>query len=129
MRAEGMISLVNTGEVISTSGNGIIPLVTSRKAISLGKERRSKTDLKRNYFRRLERGATQTRNYPESRIYTIPRRTYSNPEAGLKAKLNSTTMATFACRIPSIKAVQSISESEPVHCRLTKTLKGVLLTL
>ena len=37
MRAEGMISLVNAREVISASEEGAIPLVTSGKAISLGK--------------------------------------------------------------------------------------------
>ena len=58
------------------------------------------------------------RTYPdaklsESRIYTILRRIY--PKAGLKAKLNSTTMTTFELHIPPIKAVQSISKSEPLQ--------------
>ena len=127
MRAEGMISLVNPRRVISASKKGAIPLVTtSRKAISLGKG----TSFQNRFEAKLpRREATQTRSYPESRIYTIPWRTYSNPEAELKAKLNSTTMAMFAFHIPSVKVVQSILESEPVYCRLTKTLKVVLLTL
>jgi len=41
------------------------------------------------------------------------RRTY--PKAGLKAELNSTTMATFVLHIPQIKAIQSISKSEPLQ--------------
>jgi len=93
-------------------------LSTRQRAVSLGKG----TTLPK-------REATQIRSYPESRSYTIPRRAYSNLKAGLKVKLNSTTMATFAFPTPSIKAVQNISESKPFHCRLTKTLKGVLLTL
>jgi len=32
-----MISLVKAREVMSTSGKGIIPLVTSQRAVSLGK--------------------------------------------------------------------------------------------
>jgi len=52
----------------------------------------------------------------------IPQRTYSNPEAGLKAKLNTTTMAMFILHIPSINAIQRISKPEPFHCRLSKTL-------
>ena len=50
---------------------------------------------------------------PKSRIYTILRRIY--PKVGLKAKLNSTTMATFVLYIPPIKAIQSISKSEPLQ--------------
>ena len=53
------------------------------------------------------------RSYSESRIYMILRRTY--PKAGLKEKLNSTTMATFVLHIPPIKAIQSISKSEPLQ--------------
>jgi len=49
MHAEGMISLVNAREVISTSGKEIILLVTSRKQLVSGKERRSKTNWKRIY--------------------------------------------------------------------------------
>ena len=105
-----MISLVNAREVISASEKGTIPLVTSRKAISLGKG----TSFQNRFEAKLLREATQTRSHPESRIYMIPRRTYSNPEAGLKAKLNSTTMATLVLHRPSIEAIQSISESEPV---------------
>ena len=62
---------------------------------------------------------------PESRIYIILRRIY--PKAGLKAKLNSTTMATFELHIPPIKAVQSISKSEPLQT--FENFEGVLLTL
>ena len=129
MRKEGMISLVNAREVILTSKKEQSFSKLAKRQLTSGKERRSKTNSKRNYFGRLERGAIQTRSYPESRIYTVPRRTYSNPEAGSKAKLNSTTMATFVLHIPSIKAIQSISKPEAFHCRLSKTLKGVLLTL
>ena len=140
MHKEGMISLVNAREVISTSGREIILLVTSQKVVSLGKGRAFQDQFETNLLREARTrsypdaelprcGATQTRSYSESRIYTIPRRTYSNPEAGLKAKLNSTTMATFVLHIPSIKAIQSILKPELFHCRLLKTLKGVLLTL
>jgi len=110
---------------------GGIPLVTRKRWVVSGKERRSNPDSKRSYpgAKLPRREATQTPSHPESRIYTIPRRTYSNLKPGLKVKLNSTTMATFAFHIPSIEAVQSISESELFHCRLMKTLKGVLLTL
>jgi len=52
-------------------------------------------------------GATPTRSY--SRTSTILRRIH--PKAGLKAKLNSTIMATFILHT-TITAVQSVSESE-----------------
>ena len=35
-----------------------------------------------------------------------------HPKVGLKAKLNSTIMATFILHTPPIKAVQSVSKSE-----------------
>ena len=94
MRAEAMIFLVNARDVILTSKKGAIPLVTSRKAISLGKG----TSFQNRFEAKLLQEA-------QTRSYTIPRRTHFNPVAGLKAELNSTTMATFAFRIPSIKAV------------------------
>ena len=48
-----------------------------------------------------------------------------HPKAGFKAKLNSTIMATFIHHLSKqFKVFQSLS-----HCRLSKTLKGVLLTL
>ena len=59
------------------------------------------------------RKATKTRSYPESWIYMILWRIY--PKAGLKAKLNSTTMAMFVLHIPPINAIQSISKSEPLQ--------------
>jgi len=122
-----MISLVNAKEVISTSGKDIILLVTSQKAVGLKKGTTFQDQFEANLLQKLRRGATQTRSYPESRIYTILWRIY--PKVGSKAKLNSTTMVTFVLHISSIKAIQSISKSEPFHCRLSKTLKGVLLTL
>ena len=68
MRKEGMISLVNVREVISTSGKEIILLVTDRKQLASGKERRSKTNLKRIYSGRLRREATQTQSYPDAEL-------------------------------------------------------------
>ena len=59
MRKEGMISLVNAGEVISTSGKEIILLVISQKAVGLGKERRSKASLL---------WEAQTRSYPDAKL-------------------------------------------------------------
>ena len=138
MHAEGMISLVNAREVISTSGKKIILLVTSRKQLVSEKERRSKTNWKRIYSgsypdAELPRcGATQTRSYSDaklSRIANLHDSSVNLFQSGNKAKLNSTTMATFVLHIPSIKVIQSISKPEPFHCRLSKTLKGVLLTL
>ena len=60
----------------------------------------------------------------ESRICTILRRIY--PKAGLKAKLNSTIMAMIIPHTPpkQFKVFRSLG-----YCRLSKTLKGVLLTL
>ena len=124
MRAEAMIFVVNAREVILTSKKEQSFSKLAKRQLASGKERRSKTNLKRIYSRRLEREATQTRSYPESWIYTIPRRTYSNLEAELKAKLNSTTIATFTCQIPSTKAVQSISKPESFHCRFSKLWRG-----
>ena len=116
-----MIFLVNAREVILTSKKGQSFSKLAKRAVGLGKGTTFQDQFEANLLREA-----RTRSYPESRIYTISRRTYSNPEAGLKAKLNSTTMAMFVLHIPSIKAIQSISKSEPFHCRLSKTLKGVL---
>ena len=134
MRKGGMISLVNAREVISTSGKDIILLVTGRKQLASGKERCSKTDLKRIYFRRLERGAIQTRSYSDAKLSRIANLHDSlanlfQSGSRIESEAELTTMATFIFHIPSIKAIQSISESEPFHYRLLKTLKGVLLTL
>jgi len=114
---KGTISLVKSKRVYSNLRKGSNP----PKAVSLEKG---------TSFQNTE----LTRSYPDAKLprivnLRVPWRTYSNPEPGLKAELNSTIMATFAFRISSIKAVQSISESEPFYCRLTKTLKGVLLIL
>ena len=79
MRKEGMISLVNAREVILTSKKEQSFSKLAKRQLASGKERRSKTNLKRIYSGRLERGAIQMRSYSESRIYTIPRWTYSNP--------------------------------------------------
>ena len=65
MRKEGMIFLVNAREVILTSKKESFSKLAKRQLAS-GKERRSKANLKRNYFKRLERGAIQMRSYPES---------------------------------------------------------------
>ena len=121
-----MISLVNAREDIITSKKEQSFSKLAKRQLASGKER-SKTNLKRIYSGRLERGATQTRSYLESRIYTIPRRTYSNPEAGLKAKLNSTTMAMFVLHIPSIKAIQSISKSEAIPLQTFENFEGGLV--
>ena len=64
MRTEGMISLVNAREVISTSGKGIIPLVTSRKAVSLGKG----TSFQNRFEAKLLWEA-QTRSYPDAKLF------------------------------------------------------------
>ena len=61
MHAEAMISLVKRKRGYSNLEKGAILLVTSRKQIVSGKKRRSKTNLKRIYSDRLERGATQSR--------------------------------------------------------------------
>ena len=52
-----------------------------------------------------------SREATQTRIYMILWRT--SPKAGLKANLNSNTMATFVLHIPPIKAIKSISKSEP----------------
>jgi len=64
-----------------------------------------------------------SREATQMRIYMILQRTY--PKAGLKSKLNSTIMATFVLHIPPIKAVQSISNSDPMHT--FKNFKGGLV--
>ena len=64
---------------------------------------------KRTYSRKPRCGATRARSYSESRSSAILRQIY--PKAGLKAKLNSTIMATFIFHTPSITAVQSVSKS------------------
>ena len=71
MRKGGMISLVNAKEVISTSEKEIILLVTGRKQLVSGKERRSKTNLKRISSERLGHEATQTRSYPDAELPRI----------------------------------------------------------
>ena len=64
MRKEGMISLVNVREVISTLGKDIILLVTGRKQLASGKN-----DVpKRIYSGRLRREATRTRSYPDAKL-------------------------------------------------------------
>ena len=85
-----MISLINARKVILTSKKEQSFSKLAKRQLASGKERCFKTNLKRIYSRRLECEATQTRNYPESQIYTIPRWTYSNPKAGIEseAKLN-----------------------------------------
>ena len=58
-------------------------------------------DWKRSYFREPKGEATQKREDTQKReatpkqIVAIPRRTYFSPKVGLKAKLNSSTKATF----------------------------------
>ena len=91
-----------------------------RKQLASGKGKCSKANLLRTArtwsypdAKLSRREATQTRSYPESRIYMILWRIY--PKAELKAKLNSTTMAMFVLQIPPIKAIQSILKSEPLQ--------------
>ena len=79
------------------------------KAVGLGKEQHSKANL----FWEARMRSYPDAKLPESRIYTILWRIY--PKAGLKAKLNSTTMATFVLHIPPFKVIQSISKSEPLQ--------------
>ena len=82
MRAEAIIFLEE----------GAILLETSQKTVSLGKGTTFQDQFEANLLRKartrshsdakpLKREAAQMRSYSESRIYTIPRRTYSNPEA------------------------------------------------
>jgi len=51
------------------------------------------------------------------------------PESRVKGEVEFNYQGDVHNHIPSIKAVQSISKSEPFYCRFAKTLKGVLLTL
>ena len=76
------------------------------------------------------RSYLEVRSYMEANYYNSSANLFQ-PKAWLKAKLNLTTKATFTSTYHRSfsKAVQSISKSEPIHCRFTKTLKGVLLTL
>ena len=53
------------------------------------------------------------RSYPDANLHDSSANLH--PKVGFKAKLNSTTMATFVLHIPPIKAVQSISKSEPLQ--------------
>ena len=72
MCKEGMISLVNAKEVISTSGKDIILLVTGRKQLASGKERREPTpggsDAELPDAELPRRGATQTQSYPDAKL-------------------------------------------------------------
>ena len=88
---------------------GVILLVIDPQQLASGKKQMFQSELVpgSSDAELHRREATQTR------IYMILRRTY--PKAGLKAKLNSTTMATFILHIPPIKVVQSISKSEPLQ--------------
>ena len=55
MRAEAMIFLVNAREVILTSKKEQSFSKLAKRQLASGKERRSKTNLKRNYFAKLPR--------------------------------------------------------------------------
>ena len=108
-----MISLDSCKRGYYNLKKGAILLVTGRKQLASGKEQHTRCE------------ATQIRSYSEPRIYTILRRIY--PKAGLKAKLNSTTIATFVLHIPPIKAIQSISKSEPLQT--SKNFEGGLVDI
>ena len=73
---------------------------------------RKATDAPERTYSRKPRCELSSREATQMRIYMILQQTY--PKAGLKAKLNSTTMVTFVLHIPPIKAIQSISKSEPI---------------
>ena len=98
---------------------GMILLVTAPRQLALKRQQEFQSEL---ISWKPRRGATPTRSY--SRTSVILRRIH--PKAGLKAKLNSTIKATFILHILSkqFKVFRSLS-----YCRLSKTLKGVLLTL
>ena len=66
MHKEGMISLVNAREVISTSGKEIILLVISQKAVGLGKGTAFQDQFEENLLRE-----TRTRSYSDAKL---PRR-------------------------------------------------------
>jgi len=142
---KGIISLVNAGEVISNLERGSNPSRNSQKRLALGNgtsfhHGEHKASAGRALIIQLCLEAkllqeAQRRSYLEVRSYTEvnyynPRRTYSSLKARLKAKLNSTTTATSTSTYHRsyFEAVQSISKSEPIHCKFMKTLKGVLLT-
>ena len=77
-------------------------------AVSLGKA----TDVpERTYLQKPRCGATRTRSYPDASLHDSSANLH--PKAGFKA--NSTIMATFILHTPPIKAVQSISKSEPLQ--------------
>ena len=107
----------------------ISPLVSAReRVISLESDPRQLASEKQRTFQSEPISGSPDAELPareaESRICTILRRIY--PKAGLKAKLNSTIMATFILHTPpkQFKVFRSLG-----YCRLLKTLKGVLLTL
>jgi len=124
---------------------GTIPPVTHKKRLAAGKEHHSITasarlilifqlSLKRSYFRKPKGEATQKRSYPEARSYTEADCHNSStnlfqPEGRVKGEVELNYQGDIHIHIPSIKIVQSILGSEPFHCRFTKSLKGVLLTL
>ena len=84
--------------------------------------------LKRSYFRKLKGEATQKSEATRKQTYNSSAKLFQ-PENGAKGEVELNHQGDVHIHIPSIKAVQSISKSEPFHCRFTKTLKGVLLTL
>ena len=97
---KGIISLVNAREVILTLKKGAILLVTHKKQLASRKERRSspiwsEATLGDPSVKLPISEATQKREAIRRRVVTIPRRIYSNPNAELKARSNSTTKATF----------------------------------
>ena len=88
--------------------------------------------LKRSSFRKPKGEATQkreaTQNYTEAYCYNFSANLFQ-PESRVKGEIELNHQGDVHIHIPSIKAIQSISKSEPSHCRFTKTFKGVLLTL
>ena len=69
MRAEGMISLINAREVISTSGKRIIPLVTSRKAVSLGKGKSFQNRFQAKLLREAQTRSYPNASYPDAKLF------------------------------------------------------------
>ena len=111
----------------------------SQKRLALGTEHRSivasarltlmfQPSLKRSYFSKLKGEATQKSEATRKQIYNSSANLFQ-PESRVKGKVELNYQGEVYIHIPSIKAVQSISKSEPFHCRFTKTLKGVLLTI
>jgi len=122
-----MISLINAREVISTSGKEIILLVISQKAVGLGKGTTFQDQLEAKLL-----WETQTQSYPDEklpRIVNLHDSSANLSQSRIESKAELNHHGDVRTSHTAIKAIQSISKHEPFHCRLLKTLKGVLLTL